>query len=120
MSETLFNLLAEKPDVSTDGYPINWLGIGEGLIYALLGFIVTFIGIVILIFFVWLYGKIIRGVRGKLAAKRAAPVDDSAKAVAADEEIPLETKLAIIAAISAYYEGEKADCGFKVKRIKRL
>ena len=38
----------------------------------------------------------------------------------ADGEIPVEVRLAIVAAIAAYYEGEKSKCEFKVKRIKRL
>ena len=39
---------------------------------------------------------------------------------ATDGEIPVEVRLAIVAAIAAYYEGEKSKCEFKVKRIKRL
>jgi hypothetical protein len=41
------------------------------------------------------------------------PVNDNS-------EISLEIKLAIIAAISAYYENNTTECEFKVKRIKRL
>lgn len=117
----LLNLLAEKPEISDDGFPIDWLGIGEGLIYALVGFVVTFLGICILIFFVWLYGKIIRAVGKKISEKKkAAPAAVAAKAEETEEEIPVEVKLAIIAAIAAYYDGEKSRCEFNVKRIKRL
>ena len=119
----LMNLLAERPQVSDDGFPITWLNIGEALVYALLGFAVTFLGIVILIFFVWVYGKIIKSVQQGAAKKAEAKEESAAQATVAevaDGEIPVEVRLAIVAAIAAYYEGEKSKCEFKVKRIKRL
>ncbi len=119
----LMNLLAERPQISDDGFPITWLNIGEALVYALLGFAVTFVGIVILIFFVWVYGKIIKSVQRE-AAKKAGAKAEAEKAedtvAAADGEISAEVRVAIVAAIAAYYEGEKSKCEFKVKRIKRL
>lgn len=120
----LMNLLAERPQVSDDGFPITWLNIGEALVYALLGFAVTFLGIIILIFFVWAYGKIIKSVRQGVEKKAKGKAEESgARAVATegtDGEIPVEVRLAIVAAIAAYYEGESSKCEFKVKRIKRL
>ena len=119
----LMNLLAERPQVSDDGFPITWLNIGEALVYALLGFAVTFLGIVILIFFVWACGKIIKTVRQGAGGKSKTKAGESEQQVvvpAADGEIPVEVRLAIVAAIAAYYEGENSKCEFKVKRIKRL
>ena len=119
----LMNLLAERPQISDDGFPITWLNIGEALVYALLGFAVTFLGIIILIFFVWVYGKIIKSVRqgaGKKAKGKTEESEAQAAVPAADGEIPVEVRLAIVAAIAAYYEGESSKCEFKVKRIKRL
>lgn len=119
----LMNLLAERPQVSDDGFPIAWLNIGEALVYALLGFAVTFLGIIILIFFVWAYGRIIKAARqgaGKKAKAKEESAAQAAVAEVADGEIPVEVRLAIVAAIAAYYEGEKSKCEFKVKRIKRL
>lgn len=119
----LMNLLAERPQISDDGFPITWLNIGEALVYALLGFAVTFLGIIILIFFVWAYGKIIKSVRqgaGKKAKGKTEESEAQAAVSAADGEIPVEVRLAIVAAIAAYYEGESSKCEFKVKRIKRL
>lgn len=119
----LMNLLAERPQISDDGFPITWLNIGEALVYALLGFAVTFLGIIILIFFVWAYGKIIKSVRqgaGKKAKGKTEESEAQAAVPAADGEIPVEVRLAIVAAITAYYEGESSKCEFKVKRIKRL
>ena len=101
------------------GKTITELTLAEGLIYALIGFIVTFIGIVILIFFVWLVGRGINFINAKSAAKKKEEVPRAAQADG-DDEIGIETKLAIIAAIAAYYEGENSTCEFKVKRIKRI
>ena len=84
------NLLAERPQISDDGFPITWLNIGEALVYALLGFAVTFVGIVILIFFVWVYGKIIKSVQRE-AAKKAG--SDQEKWVGKSEEAQPEKLL---------------------------
>mgnify|MGYP000246764095 CR=1 FL=1 len=101
------------------GKTITELTIPEGLLYALIGFLVTFLGIVILIFFVWLVGKGINSFTAKTAAKQKNSVELTETAESEDE-ISTEIKLAIIAAVAAYYEGEKATCEFKVKRIKRI
>lgn len=107
-------------DIST-GNEIPVVSIGESLIYALVGFAVTFLGVAILILLVWLVGKIINSVMGKLEAKKslaqaALPAESSAE----DEGISEEVRVAIVAAISAYYMSENSNCEFKVKRIKRL
>ena len=44
----------------------------------------------------------------------------AAEDAAEDGEVPIEIRLAIIAAIAAYYEGENTTCEFKVRRIKKL
>lgn len=98
------------------GERVTDLTIAEGLIYALLGFIVTFIGIVVLIALLWAVGKIMGAVRTKRLEKKTAEKAETAS----EEEISPEIKVALIAAIAAYYEGEKPQCEFKVKRIKRL
>ena len=116
---TVMNLLAETI-ISESGKTITRLNIGESLVYALLGFAVTFLGIVILIFFVWLYGKIIKSVRQNVSSKKKPAPAPAASEVAEEEGIPAEVRAAIVAAIAAYYEGESSSCEFKVKRIKRL
>lgn len=102
------------------GKTITELTIPEGLLYALIGFLVTFLGIVILIFFVWLVGKGINTFTAKTAAKSKEKTVESSVTAESEDEISTEIKLAIIAAVAAYYEGEKATCEFKVKRIKRI
>ena len=114
---TVLNLLAERPTTSSDNFPITWLGIGEGFLYALLGFVVTFLGVAILIGIVYLFGFIVKKT-GSASAKKMP-----AKAVAGEapsEEISEEIRVAIVAAIAAYYQSENSACEFKVRRIKRL
>lgn len=104
-------------------------GIGEGLIYALIGFLVVFLGIVLIIFIIWLIGLILRktdnfAFLSKLSFKRikkkrqvVAQIDTPEDV---QEEISDEVKAAIIAAVMAYYDAEKPECEFIVRRIKRI
>ena len=109
---TVLQLLATKE--------VTWLGIGEGLVYALLGFAITFIGIIVLIAFVWAFSKIMNSVRNSKKVKKQDLPASAAEDAAEDGEVPIEIRLAIIAAIAAYYEGENTTCEFKVRRIKKL
>lgn len=101
------------------GEPVTDLTIAESLVYALLGFVVTFIGIIVLIFILWAIGKAMAAFREKKAARKQNEQDIS-EAVSAADEIPAEIKAAVVAAIAAYYAGEQSSCEFKVKRIKKL
>lgn len=102
-------------------------GLGEAVVYALIGFLVVFLGIVLIIFIIWLIGLILRktnnleflsklSIKKKLKKKRQEPIT----AVDEEETIPDEVKAAIIAAIMAFYETENPESEFIVKRIKRL
>ena len=105
------------------------LGFGEACIYALIGYLIVFLGIILIILIIWLIGLLMRKTnnlafltkRGK-KNKQAVPTAPSAEIVPADkeEEISDEVKVAIVAAIMAYYSAEKPDCEFKVRRIKRI
>ena len=103
------------------GNEIPVVSIGESLIYALVGFAITFLGVAILIFLIWLVGKIIGSVTGKRRSKQnAAQASLPADVPAEDDGLSEEIRVAIVAAISAYYMSESSNCEFKVKRIKRL
>ena len=103
---------------------------GEALIYALIGFLIVFVGISIIIVIIWLLGLLfkktdnlafLRGWGAKIKAKRAAKnSSEQSEIVDNSDEISDEVKAAIIAAIMAYYCEEKPQCEFKVKRIKRI
>lgn len=98
---------------------------GEAALYALIGFLVVFVGIIIIIAIIWLVGMIMRKTNNLefLTKKREKKPDKSEKspaAVQSDDDIPDEVKAAIVAAIMAYYREEESKCEFTVKRIKRI
>lgn len=118
--QSMLNLLAETVRDPETGKMITTLTATDALIYAVVGFIVTFIGIVIIIGVIWLAGLIIR----KSTARRKNSADMQAQYAAAESEtdgVSEAERVAIIVAIAAYYEGENtAVSEFKVRRIKRL
>lgn len=106
-----------------------WDRLGEGLIYALIGFLIVFAGIVIIITVIWLIGLLMRktnnlafltNIGKKKKAQPEPAVEPQAVAASSEDEIPDEVKAAIVAAIMAYYESAQPKCEFKVKRIKRI
>lgn len=101
---------------SVTGNVVPYLGKGEVFLFALLGFAITFIGIILLIFVVWLCGYIVK----RASAKKKEPAAAEAVSSVRDDEIGEDVKAAIVAAIAAYYAGEESSCEFKVKRIRRL
>ncbi len=127
----LNSLLAIIPNADGNFYFDSF---GEALVYALIGFMVVFLGIVLIIFIIWLIGLILRKtnnfefisiIRRKSYQKRKEKRERQApvKVISAQEdngEVPDEVKAAIVAAIMAYYSEEKPKCEFRVKRIKKL
>lgn len=131
----LSNLLAIVPGngSSTAGQvqsPSNYYfdNLGEPFLYALIGFLVVFAGILIIIFTIWLVGLIMKKTNNleflskgkKKKVKEAKTEEPKVPAVENDGDIPDEVKAAIIAAIMAYYEEKQEKCEFTVKRIKRI
>lgn len=99
----------------------------EALIYAGLGFLIVFAGIVIIIAIIWLIGLLMRKTDGLAFITDRKKREKPAEAVSAEtvpeteEELSDEVTAAIVAAISAYYGStEKVKPDFKVKRIKRI
>ncbi len=112
----LRNLLVEE------GYP-KTIGLGEAAINALIGFGVVFSGIAILVFVVWLVGRLMNQKTAKSAPqKKTAPVAPPKPQVKQEnsEEISEETLAVITAAIMAYYESQNRKCEFTVKRIRKI
>lgn len=101
---------------------------GEAALYALIGFLVVFVGIIIIIGIIWLVGLIMRKTNNlEFLTKKREKKPEKGKekqaevsAPTADEEVPDEVKAAIIAAIMAYYQEKEEKCEFTVKRIKRI
>lgn len=110
----LYSLLASADKTRT-------VGVGEAALYALLGFLVVFIGIAFLIFVVWLVGKIVGTIETKLQEKQAETADvPQPSAENAEDELSEETLAVITAALMAYYQKNNPKCEFTVKRIKRI
>ncbi len=106
---------------------------GEAALYALIGLVVVFVGIVIIIGVIWLIGFIMRKTnnlefltkkreKGKMAVKaeNIGAEKGSECVSASSDDIPDEVKVAIVAAIMAYYQEKEDKCQFTVKRIKRI
>lgn len=103
---------------------------GEAALYALIGFVVVFIGIAIIIGIIWLVGLIMRKTnnlefltkkREKTDKKKEKSAETAqTETASSNDDIPDEVKVAIMAAIMAYYEEREEKCQFTVKRIKRL
>ena len=118
----LRNLLAVSAENAAKGYPKD-ISIGEAALYALLGFLVVCVGITLLIFIVWLVGKIINkvtNVQAKAKVEKTSEAVVQSLAVADGDTVDEETVAAITAAIMAYYQNEQPKCEFKVKRIKKV
>ncbi|MGN1062512.1 MAG: OadG family protein [Candidatus Scatosoma sp.] len=129
------NLLAGAFDPSLYNKEIS---IGEAAIDALLGFLTVFLGIAILVYIVWAVGKLMQGASVKKpekSVKAAKPAKNGTAGqqngaeteIAAAAAQPVEkdgvseeTVAVISAAIAAIYAGEGRNCGFVVKRIKRM
>ena len=99
-------------------------GMPEATLYALLGFVIVFLGIFVLIFVVWTVGKIMTAKNVSKTASKPQPVKDTVTVNVApaneSEEIPEETVAVITAAIMTYYQQTQPKCEFTVKRIKRI
>lgn len=126
MLDFLLDVLPQKPDGTFDGNYYFSDRFGESAIYALIGFLIVFIGIVLIIAIIWLIGLLMRKTDNlaflhNIGKKKQEIVkaEESSPKLNSDD-IPDEVKVAVIAAVTAYYIAAKPECEFKVKRIKRL
>lgn len=96
----------------------------EALLYAIIGFLVVFAGIALLIAVVWAVGKVMTAVNPTATPKKvetkAKPQQTQTAPVAVLNDVDEETLAVITAAIMAYYQKTNPQCGFTVKRIKRI
>ena len=117
-------ILAVSKELADKGYP-KFIGLPEASLYALLGFLVVFLGIAFLILIVWAVGKFMQ--KDAPVAKKAEPapvkkekVEVSATAPVNEDAVSEETIAVITAAIMAYYEKNNPKCEFTVRRIKKI
>lgn len=113
----MFNLLTKTVP---DGGRI--VEVPEALLYALIGFLVVFAGIALLIAVVWAVGKIMSAINPTAQPKKleAKPKQTQIAPVVSSDDVDEETLAVITAAIMAYYQKTNPQCGFTVKRIKRI
>jgi len=119
----LNNLLAIVPGTGDKAGNYYFDNIPEALVYALIGFAVVFLGIVLIIFVIWLVGLVMKRFDGEQKTKvEVVPEVNSAPelTVAQSDEVSDEVKAAIIAAIMAYYQEKEEKCEFTVRRIRRI
>ncbi len=93
-----------------------------GLFGFFIGIIIVFLGIALLVFVVWAIGVIINAVNKPKTSqeKNVQPVAESTANISAqDETIPDHVKVAITAAIYAYYSEQQEKCEFTVRKIVR-
>lgn len=120
----LNNLLDIVPKEDGNWYFDNF---GEAALYALIGFVVVFVGIILIIGIIWLVGLIMRKsnnleflTKKRVKKNKKSATQQADTQTATEDEIPDEVKAAIVAAIMAYYQEKEEKCSFTVKRIKRI
>ena len=94
-----------------------------GLYTFVLGMLVVFLGIAIIVIFVSIAGKIFSVDKNEPKVKqepKKVEVKEEKPVVVEDNEVPEHIKVAIVAAITAYYEEAKSQCDFVVKKIRRF
>ena len=111
--------------VPTEDVNFYFDSFGEALVYALIGFLVVFVGIVLIICIIYFIGFIMKKTNNfeflsKIGKKKKKPEDAEENFVQSGEDVSDEVKAAIIAAIMTYYSEKKPECEFRVKRIKRI
>lgn len=92
----------------------------------LLGMIVVFAGMALLVFFVAAFGKAADGIANKVEKgaekEKQAPEENVLQTAVpqASDEVSEDIKVAIVAAIAAYYETSGSKNEFTVRKIKKL
>ncbi len=99
--------------------------VSGGLYTFVLGMLVVFLGIAVIVIFVSIAGKIFSA--GNTKEPKQPKVKDEKPVVVEKVETPIDNgevpdhiKVAIVAAITAYYEEKKSNCDFIVKKIRRF
>lgn len=113
-----FNLLAEG---TYNGAPnIFW-----GIFTFVLGMVVVFLGMALLVFCISLVAKAMTAKNKPVSnddSDEDEEISEIENVVAAEnaDDVPEHVKVAIIAAVLAYYQGEGVKNEFVVKKIKKL
>ena len=90
-----------------------------GVLGFFLGVITVFLGITLLIFVVWVMGKIFSASTNSKKEEEVTPEPAPVVEAVDDGGIPEHVKVAIVAAIMAFYEQQNEKCEFTIKKIAR-
>ncbi len=94
-----------------------------GLMTFCIGMLIIFLGITVIVICVKIAGFFLSGQKSKEKIEEEQPKQEEVKTVepvVVSDGIPKHVKVAIIGAITAYYfENQKSNCEFIVKKIKR-
>lgn len=98
--------------------------LGNGLFTFVLGILVVFLGMIVIVLAVSIAGRAIHG-KSEPQKKAEKPVEPTPAPAAVaqpvvEEGIPEDVRVAIIAAIAAYYENNQPKNEFRVRKIKKL
>jgi sodium pump decarboxylase gamma subunit len=94
----------------------------QGLYTMILGVAVVFLGIALIVLCVAIAGKFFNKPQTPKIKKLKEEKKEVIEVKAQDEQLPAHVKVAIVAAISAYYFNQEPQtkCDFVVKKIKRI
>lgn len=109
----------------------NWVenlkaNLGQGVFVFLLGILVVFFGISVIVLLISVIGKIMASKSNKTKSDIKVEVTKTVNNVNKpdENEVPDHVRVAIIAAITAYYNGSDVQslnkCEFVVKKIRRI
>ena len=110
----LLNLLKAAPEIGRKA------SLGEAALYALIGFLVVFLGIALLILVVWAVGKIMSKTMVQKQPKTIKVEKEPVQPKEDLNDLDEETVAVIMATLMAYYQTNNPKCEFTVKRIKRI
>lgn len=109
----LFNLLESAASLGEKAV--------DGALTFLIGMVTVFLGMTVLILCVEGFGKIADAIAKKTEKKTEAKNEEvKTEITISDDEIPEDIRVAIIAAVSAYYAESGSKNEFTVKKIKRI
>ena len=99
---------------------VVFVDVGTAALYALIGYLVVFLGISLLVLVVWLLGLGFKHLPQKFQKK--VKVEKTVEAVQTPMQVEAlddQTVAVITAAIAAYYQKQQVPCEFVIKKIKR-
>ena len=110
----LLDLLKATPEIGRKAL------LEDAALYALIGFLVVFLGIALLILVVWVVGKIMSKTMVQKQPKTIKVEKESVQPKEDLNDLDEETVAVIMATLMAYYQTNNPKCEFTVKRIKRI